>query len=301
MLQSMTGYGKAKISLKNSDLTIEVKSLNSKQIDTHLKMPSIYKEHEVAIRNLIAKKLHRGKIELSIWREKKESNSNYVLNTEVIKEYHKQLLCLKKELALKWNFWSMTSFQTKSTDVIPTLLKLPDVIQKANEEACDDDWSNIAKAIEAALADLIKFRSDEGKKLEDDIVSRIQKLTEFLNQIDPYAKERIELVKKKLTAKLKEIESNKIDEIRFEQELIYYLEKQDVSEEQIRLSAHLNYFTETIDLESPNGKKLGFICQEIGREINTIGSKSSNIEMQKLVVEMKDELEKIKEQLLNIL
>ena len=301
MLQSMTGYGKAEINLKKSILTIEVKSLNSKQIDTHIKMPSLYKENEIKIRTLIAKKLHRGKIELLIWREKKDSLAGYVLNTEVLKEYHKQVLLLKKDLALKWNFWSMTPFQTKSTDIIPTLLKMPDVIQKNEEKVSGDEWNDISKGIDAAISDLLKFRLDEGKKLEEDIASRIKNLAELLNEIAPYAKERIGLVKKKLTAQLKEINSNKIDEVRFEQELIYYLEKQDITEEQTRLNAHLNYFTETMAVDSPNGKKLGFICQEIGREINTIGSKSSNVDMQKIVVEMKDELEKIKEQLLNIL
>jgi len=301
MLQSMTGYGKAEITLKNTALTIEVKSLNSKQIDTHIKMPSLYKEKEIEIRTLIAKKLHRGKIELSIWREKKDSLSGYVLNTKAIKEYHEQILLLKKGLQLKWNFWSMAPFQTKSTDIIPTLLKMPDVLQKNKEKPDEDEWNDISKGIDTAIADLLQFRLDEGKKLEQDIVYRIQALAELSNKIAPYAKKRIEIVKEKLNAKLTEIDSNKIDEVRFEQELIYYLEKQDITEEQTRLNAHLNYFTETITEESPNGKKLGFISQEIGREINTIGSKSSNVDMQKIVVEMKDELEKIKEQLLNIL
>ena len=301
MIQSMTGYGKTELNLKNANFTVEVKSLNSKQIDTHINMPSLYKEKEVEIRTLIAKKLHRGKIELSIWREKKDSLSGYVLNTKVIKEYHEQILLLKKDLRLKRNLWTMAPFQTKSTDIIPTLLKMPDVFQKNEEKESEDDWNDISKGIDAAITDLLKFRLDEGKKLEQDIVSRIQALAKLLNKIAPYAKERIEIVKGKLKTKLTEIDSNKIDEVRFEQELIYYLEKQDITEEQTRLNAHLNYFTETIAADSPNGKKLGFISQEIGREINTIGSKSSNVDMQKIVVEMKDELEKIKEQLLNIL
>ena len=197
MIQSMTGYGKAEITLKNTVLTIEAKSLNSKQIDTHIKIPPLYKEKEIEIRSLIAKKLHRGKIELSIWREKKDSLSGYVLNTKVIKEYHEQILLLKKDLRLKRNLWTMAPFQTKSTDIIPTLLKMPDVYQKNEEKESEDDWNDISKGIDAAITDLLKFRLDEGKKLEQDIVSRIQALAKLLNKIAPYAKERIEIVKEK--------------------------------------------------------------------------------------------------------
>jgi len=301
MIQSMTGYGKAELNLENSNFTIEVKSLNSKQIDASVKMSSVYRDKEIGIRKLLSEKLQRGKIELSIWREKSESSSNYTINTDAIKGYHQQILQLKKDLGLKWNIWTFTPFQAKSTDIIPTLLKMPDVMQKGEEKADQNEWDEIQKGVNTAIDNLLQFRMDEGKKLEEDIQSRINKLAELVNEILPFAKERIEKVKKRLSEKLAEIDTKNIDENRFEQELIYYLEKQDITEEQVRLDAHLNYFIETMKSDFPNGKKLGFIGQEIGREINTIGSKSSDSEMQKIVVQMKDELEKIKEQLLNIL
>ncbi len=301
MIQSMTGYGKAELNLTNANFTIEVKSLNSKQIDASVKMSSVYRDKEIGLRKLLSEKLQRGKIELSIWREKSESSSNYKINTAVIKGYHHQILQLKKDLGLKWNMWTLTPFKAESTDIIPALLKMPDVLTKGEEKSDDNEWEEIAKGVNTAIDNLLQFRIDEGKKLEEDISSRIKQLSSLLTEIAPFAKARIEKVKKSLNDKLTEIDTKNIDENRFEQELIYYLEKQDITEEQVRLDAHLNYFTETINSASPNGKKLGFIAQEIGREINTIGSKSSDAEMQKLVVQMKDELEKIKEQLLNIL
>ena len=298
MIQSMTGYGKAEINLANANFTIEVKSLNSKQIDATVKMSSIYRDKEIGLRKLLSEKLQRGKIELSIWREKSESASNYKINTEVVRAYHKQIIQLKKDLGIKWNMWTMTSFEV---DIIPTLLKMPDALTKGEDKSNENEWNEIAKGVEISIKELLQFRLDEGKKLENDIISRIKSLTSLLSEIVPFAKHRIEKVKKSLNEKLTEIESKNIDENRVEQELIYYLEKQDITEEQIRLDAHLKYFTETMNTESPNGKKLGFIAQEMGREINTIGSKSSDADMQKIVVQMKDELEKIKEQLLNIL
>jgi len=297
----MTGYGKAELNLENANFTIEVKSLNSKQIDVNVKMSSIYRDKEIGLRKLLSEKLQRGKIELSIWREKSESSSNYTLNTAVVKDYHEQILQLKKDLGLKWNMWTLTPFQAKSTDIIPTLLKMPDALIKGEEKSNENEWEEIQKAINTAIGNLLKFRLDEGKILEEDISSRINKLSSLLTEIAPFAKERMVKVKQSLNEKLSEIDTKNIDENRFEQELIYYLEKQDITEEQVRLDAHLSYFTETMKTDFPNGKKLGFIGQEIGREINTIGSKSSDAEMQKIVVQMKDELEKIKEQLLNIL
>mgnify|MGYP000045250524 FL=1 len=297
----MTGYGKTELNLKNANFTIEVKSLNSKQIDTTVKMSSIYRDKEIGLRKLLSEKLQRGKIELSIWREKSVPSSNYILNTEVIKGYHQQILQLKKDLGLKWNMWTFTPFQAKSTDIIPSLLKMPEAMQKGEEKADKNEWEEIAKGIDIAIENILQFRLDEGEKLEKDITSRANILSKLLVEITPLAKARIEKVKKSLADKLAEIDTKNIDENRFEQELIYYLEKQDITEEQVRLEAHLNYFIETMKTDSPNGKKLGFIGQEIGREINTIGSKSSDAAMQKIVVQMKDELEKIKEQLLNIL
>ena len=289
MIQSMTGYGKAELNLKNANFTIEVRSLNSKQIDVHVKMSSIYRDKEIGLRKLLSEKLQRGKIELSIWRESSESNTKYTLNTELIKEYFSQIEGVANELNLN------------SKDIMSSLLKMPEVLVKGEEKAEVNEWEDIAKGIDIAIANILQFRLDEGKKLEEDITSRINILAGLLIEILPFAKGRIEKVKKSLADKLAEIDTKNIDENRFEQELIYYLEKQDITEEQVRLDAHLNYFIETMEADSPNGKKLGFIGQEIGREINTIGSKSSDAEMQKIVVQMKDELEKIKEQLLNIL
>ena len=289
MIQSMTGYGKAEINLVNRSFTIEVKSLNSKQIETHIKISSIYKDKEITLRNLISEKLQRGKIELSIWTENLELSRNYTLNNELISDYFAQIKKITEGLNINYK------------NVLPSLLKMPDVIQKGEEKINENEWNEIQKGIEIAIADLLKFRLDEGKKLELDIQSRIHKLKELLSKIDPFAKARIEKVKKSLHQKIAEIGTKNIDENRFEQEIIYYLEKQDITEEQVRLDSHLNYFKETMSSDSPNGKKLGFIGQEIGREINTIGSKSSDVDMQKIVVQMKDELEKIKEQLLNIL
>ena len=301
MIQSMTGYGKAELNLTNANFTIEVRSLNSKQIDANVKMSSIYRDKEIELRKLLSEKLQRGKIELSIWREKSESNTNYKVNTEVIKDYHNQVLQLKKDLGLKWNMWTMTPFSAKSSDILPTLLKMPEALIKGEEKANDNEWDEIAKGVDIAIENILQFRLEEGKKLEEDITTRINTLSRLLTEILPFGKGRIEKVKKSLADKLAEIDTKNIDENRFEQELIYYLEKQDITEEQVRLDAHLSYFLETMKTDSPNGKKLGFIGQEIGREINTIGSKSSDAEMQKIVVQMKDELEKIKEQLLNIL
>ena len=298
MIQSMTGYGKAELNLTNANFTIEVRSLNSKQIDANVKMSSIYRDKEIGLRKLLSEKLKRGKIELSIWRESSDSNVKYTLNTDLIKEYHQQILELRKELGTNSNAFTMKSFEA---DIIPTLLKMPDTMIKGEDKTDENEWEEIAKGIDIAIGNILQFRLDEGEKLDADITARINKISTSLVDIAPFAKERIEKVKKSLAEKLAVIDTKNIDENRFEQELIYYLEKQDITEEQVRLNTHLSYFIETMKTDSPNGKKLGFIGQEIGREINTIGSKSSDAEMQKIVVEMKDELEKIKEQLLNIL
>ena len=301
MLQSMTGYGKAKINVENTNFTIEVKSLNSKQTDINLKIPSCYRDKEVGLRNLLSEKLQRGKIDLLIWKQNSESSSTHIFNKKVIEQYYKQILNLKKRFKIKNEYLVFVPFNIKSTDIIPTLLSMPGVLVKEFGQANDIEWSAINKGITTAINDLVRFRLDEGKKLEDDIQLRILNVDKLLNEISPFEKARIEKVKNKLSERLAEIDTKNIDDSRFEQELIYYLEKQDITEEKVRLSAHLKYFIECMNSESPNGKKLVFIAQEIGREINTIGSKSSDVEMQKIVIQMKDELEKIKEQLLNIL
>ena len=284
----MTGFGKCQLNLPHANFNIEVKSLNSKQLDTNIKISSVYREKEIELKNLLSTKLKRGKIELSVWKESSEIQNSHKLNIPLIKDYHQQILNLKKDLGFE-------------SDIFPVLLKMPNILQKEDTKLDDNEWLEIFKGINTAVDELIQFRLAEGNKLEKDIILRINLIIDYLEEITPYAKVRIERVKENLLNKINDLKINNIDENRLEQELIYYLEKQDITEEQVRLKAHLDYFLQTIRSEAPNGKKLGFISQEIGREINTIGSKSSDAEMQKIVVQMKDELEKIKEQLLNVL
>ena len=288
MIYSMTGFGKCQLNLPHANFNIEVKSLNSKQLDTNIKISSVYREKEIELKNLLSTKLKRGKIELSVWKESSEIQNSHKLNIPLIKDYHQQILNLKKDLGFE-------------SDIFPVLLKMPNILQKDEVKLDNNEWLEIFKGINTAVNELIQFRLAEGNKLEKDIILRINLIIDFLEEISPYAKARIERVKENLLNKINDLKINNIDENRLEQELIYYLEKQDITEEQVRLKAHLDYFIQTIRSEAPNGKKLGFISQEIGREINTIGSKSSDAEMQKIVVQMKDELEKIKEQLLNVL
>ena len=288
MIYSMTGFGKCQLNLPHANFNIEVKSLNSKQLDTNIKISSVYREKEIELKNLLSTKLKRGKIELSVWKENSEIQNSHKLNIPLIKDYHQQILNLKKDLGFE-------------SDIFPVLLKMPNILQKDEVKLDNNEWLEIFKGINTAVNELIQFRLAEGNKLEKDIILRINLIIDFLDEITPYAKARIKRVKENLLNKINGLKINNIDENRLEQELIYYLEKQDITEEQVRLKAHLDYFLQTIRSEAPNGKKLGFISQEIGREINTIGSKSSDAEMQKIVVQMKDELEKIKEQLLNVL
>jgi len=296
MIQSMTGFGKAQLDFKQSIVNIEIRSLNSKHLDLNIKMPQVYREKELELKKHLTQKLVRGKIEVLIESDSFNS-SRFTINTKKIKEYHQEILKLKKDLNLKNSFWN---FMRKSSDILPSLLKMPEAVIKIEEKASQDDWNEVFDGVKIAIDELIKYRNNEGKDLEKDISHRINHLSKLLEEIIPLSKERIEKIKTNLRKKLEQSEVQ-FDANRFEQELIFYLEKQDITEEIVRLKSHLSYFLETKDTSSPNGKKLGFICQEIGREINTIGSKSSNSEMQKIVVNMKDELEKIKEQLLNIL
>lgn len=295
MIQSMTGFGKAQLDFKQSIVNIEIRSLNSKHLDLNIKMPQVYREKELELKKYLTQKLVRGKIEVSIQSDSFNS-SRFTINTKKIKEYHQEILKLKKDLNLKNSSWN---FMRKSSDILPSLLKLPEAVIKREEKASQDDWNEVFDGVKIAIDELIKYRNNEGKDLEKDISHRINHISKLLEEIIPLSKERIEKIKTNLRQKLEQSEVQ-FDANRFEQELIFYLEKQDITEEIVRLKSHLSYFLETIETSSPNGKKLGFICQEIGREINTIGSKSSNSVMQKLVVNMKDELEKIKEQLLNI-
>ena len=295
----MTGYGKQELNLNNSNFTIELKSLNSKQVDINIKMSSKYRDKEIELRRLISEKLQRGKIELSIWREKTEFSNSFKLNTKLIKDYYLQIDDLKKDLDNLG--FSKKDDDSSYSNIIQTLVQMPDVFVKEEENIDENDWRQILKSILKTIDNLQKYRKEEGKKLELDIKNRVNYLYKLLKQIDPLSKRRIEKIKSNLNHNLTKLNLKNIDELRFEQELIYYLEKQDITEEQVRLNAHLSYFLDSMKTKLPVGKKLAFIAQEIGREINTIGSKSSDSEMQKIVVQMKDELEKIKEQLLNIL
>tara|TARA_Y100000766_G_C18851139_1_gene578259 strand:- start:617 stop:1408 length:792 start_codon:yes stop_codon:yes gene_type:complete len=263
-------------------------------------MPSAYRDKEIEIRKLLSEKLHRGKIELSIWNENSESSSSYTIDTAAVKDYHNQLVKLQEELNIK-DARRLNFFGLNQSEIIPTLLKMPHVLVSRKNKTDENAWNEMEEGINKAITNVLQFRLAEGKKLEKDISLRINQLSILLSDLVPFAKARIIKIKESLSAKLAALGSQNINDNRFEQELIYYLEKQDITEEQVRLSSHLEYFIKNMKTDSPNGKKLAFIGQEIGREINTIGAKSADAEMQKIIVRMKDELEKIKEQLLNIL
>lgn len=288
MIQSMTGFGKAQIDLSDASLNIELRSLNSKHLDLNIKIPQSYRDKELELKKLLSQNLIRGKVDVNIQLDYIKSNTDFILNTDKIKQYHDQILDLNKDLNIE------------QTNILSTILKMPETILKKESDHEVDNWQEILNAINVAIQDLITYRTSEGEDLNRDLSKRINNIRKLLDAIIPISEKRIEKIKLSLKEKIEKSEL-RVDENRFEQELIYYLEKQDITEEIVRLQSHLAYFSETKETNSPNGKKLGFICQEIGREINTIGSKSSDSEMQKIVVNMKDELEKIKEQLLNIL
>lgn len=281
----MTGYGKSVLQLPTKKVTIELKSLNSKSIDLNMRMPSIYKEKELGIRKQIAKTLVRGKVDFSIYVETTADDTSTQINTPVVKQYMQQL----KEVV-----------SADETELLKMAIRLPDALNTVREAINEDEWKHIESGISEAISAIATYRLDEGKVLEADFKARIETISNLLNQVIEIDPERVEAVRERLhkgVADLKE----KYDENRFEQELVYYIEKYDITEEKVRLSNHLTYFLESMKSADSNGKKLGFIGQEIGREINTIGSKSNYAPMQQLVVQMKDELEKIKEQLLNAL
>ncbi|MFD2724920.1 YicC/YloC family endoribonuclease [Hyunsoonleella rubra] len=285
MIYSMTGYGKSVLQLPTKKITIEIKSLNSKNLDLNARMPSIYREKELAIRKLLADKLVRGKVDFSIYVEATAEDTSTQLNTPVVKQYMDQL----KDIV-----------EGDELELMRMAVKFPDALNTVREEIDEDEWKAIQTEINNATKDLIDHRLDEGKVLEADFKERIIAIRALLEKVIEIDPERVEAVRERLLKGVEELRE-KYDENRFEQELVYYIEKFDITEEKVRLENHLNYFTESINSEDSNGKKLGFIGQEIGREINTIGSKSNYAPMQQLVVQMKDELEKIKEQLLNVL
>ncbi len=286
----MTGYGKSVAELPNKKITVEVKSLNSKQLDISTRLPYIYKEKDISVRHTVSRKLNRGKIDLNINVETISKNVSTKINHDILKQYLQDLKPLVAEIGV-----------SEPNDWISTLLQLPDVMKQEIEELDEDEWAVIEKAIDNSLEGVIEFRLQEGAMLKNILSEKIENIRQLLIEIEPYESERLEKVKSKITEGLTNLENADYDKNRFEQEMIYYIEKLDVSEEKNRLSNHLDYFIETMNDEVSQGKKLGFITQEIGREINTLGSKSNHSEMQRIVVQMKDELEQIKEQILNIL
>ncbi|GAL78378.1 protein YicC [Algibacter lectus] len=281
----MTGYGKSVLQLPTKKITIELKSLNSKSLDLNARMPSIYREKELSIRKLLADKLVRGKVDFSIYVEATAEDTSTQINTPVVKQYMEQLRQV---------------VEGSEIELLKMAVKFPDALNTVREEIDENEWNIISKEINTAVADLNSYRLNEGKVLEQDFINRIDTIGSVLEQVIAMDPERVEGVRERLHKGVAELKE-KYDENRFEQELVYYIEKFDITEEKVRLKNHLNYFIESINSEESNGKKLGFISQEMGREINTIGSKSNYAPMQQLVVQMKDELEKIKEQLLNVL
>jgi uncharacterized protein (TIGR00255 family) len=291
MIRSMTGYGKAECLLADKKLTIEIKSLNSKQLDTNTRLPSLYKEKELEIRQLIANKMERGKVECSLYYELSGEVAPAIINEPVVKSYYQQLYRISGELGLP-----------TSIELLSAVMKLPDTIRTEKPELEASEWEMVAASMKEALDQLNQFRIQEGKSLDIDLRLRVDAITRKLKQAGPYEKERIEQVRERIGKHLEDLGmQDSVDENRFEQELIYYIEKLDISEEKVRLVNHCKYFLETLEDQGSTGKKLGFITQEMGREINTLGSKANHKELQKLVVEMKDELERIKEQVLNVL
>ncbi|WP_348823900.1 YicC/YloC family endoribonuclease [Flavobacterium aestuarii] len=286
MIQSMTGFGKATLQLPTKKITVEVKSLNSKGLDLNVRMPSLYREMELGLRNQIALKLERGKIDFSIFIESTAEQTSTKVNVPIVKAYISQL----REVYA----------QADETELMKMAVRMPDTMKIEREEIDENDWAQIQTAIEEALQNILNFRKDEGQSLENEFQLRIANIRQFMNEALVLDPERVQAIKDRLQAAIAELQVN-VDENRFEQELIYYLEKLDITEEKVRLTNHLDYFLETINGTEANGRKLGFITQEMGREINTMGSKSNHAQMQKLVVQMKDELEKIKEQVLNVL
>jgi uncharacterized protein (TIGR00255 family) len=291
MIYSMTGYGKAVCELPNKKISIEIKSLNSKQLDLNTRIPSLYREKDLEMRNEISNKLVRGKIDVSFYVESNASDKVTQINRQVVESYFQQLNPIAEQLNLQNN-----------SDLLRIIMALPDTVKTEQAELDETEWAAISATIGKAIDNLIQFRLQEGNVMATEISQRIGNISQLLTQVEPMEKERIEKVRARLHDSLEELAGKySIDGNRFEQELIFYLEKLDITEEKVRLANHLSYFMDTLKENEPVGKKLGFITQEIGREINTMGSKANDAALQRLVIQMKDELEKIKEQSLNIL
>ena len=287
----MTGYGKAECELALKKITIEIRSLNSKVLDVNTRIPGIYREKEIEIRRELSDRLIRGKVDFNIFSESLGVENNSAINSSMVKSYFSQLSEISKELQIP-----------VSELTLQIIMQLPEVVKATRDELDENEWKTIVKAIREALDAMDNFRIQEGLSLYNDIIFNINMITTLLEQVAPYELERSAKVKERILEGLKELSSPEgVDHNRLEQEMIFYLEKLDINEEKVRLGNHCTYFLETLELDEPVGKKLGFIAQEIGREINTLGSKANHTEMQKLVIGMKDALERIKEQLLNAL
>jgi TIGR00255 family protein len=292
MIKSMTGFGKATVDYGTKKVIVEVKSLNSKQLDINLRTPSLYKEKDIEIRNMIKNVLERGKVDMYIYFDNAEDEKDVAVNQSVVKQYYNQMLEMSSSLGI----------EIDKGELLQTVMRFPDTMQVKMDELDEEAWNALKSAIEKALADVDQFRIQEGKVLIADILKRVDLIKSLSAEVPQFEKQRVVTIKQRLQDKMKEwCEIKNIDENRLEQEIIYYLEKLDITEEKVRLANHCKYFIETVEQEEAPGRKLGFIAQEIGREINTMGSKANDHDIQKLVVRMKDELEKIKEQSLNVL
>ncbi len=291
MIQSMTGFGRAICELDNKIVTIEIKSLNSKQLDIYTRIPNIYKEKELELRSLISQNLVRGKIDFSITYETTDSADSAKINIPLVKEYYAQLQEIAKSLSPK-----------EEESLLQTIMRFPDALKIDKVELAEEEWNKLLLKTGEALGKINEYRIQEGEALQNDILERVKAIQTHLEDIGVYESERSIRIREKLAASLNgSVEQEKIDANRLEQELIYYLEKMDITEEKVRLKNHCEFFTRTTLDENFNGKKLTFISQEMGREINTLGAKANHSEIQRIIVLMKDELEKIKEQLMNIL
>ncbi len=291
MIQSMTGYGKAVVAYKDKKINVEIKSLNSKALDLNARVAPLYREKEMEMRQMVAQALIRGKVDFSIWIEKEEGVDATPINKALVGNYYAQMQNLMTEFGIP-----------EPKDWFFSLMRMPDVLTKTEVEVLtEEEWGVVRQAIEQALKAIVDFRIQEGLALQKKFTEKIDNIGALLASIEPYEQSRVDKIRNRIIDGLKSIPEVEYDKNRLEQELIYYIEKLDISEEKQRLSNHLKYFRETMEEEAGQGKKLGFIAQEMGREINTTGSKSNNAEMQNIVVKMKDELEQIKEQVLNAL
>lgn len=291
MVQSMTGYGKAVVVYDRKNIHVEIKSLNSKTLDLSMRVAPLYREKEMDMRQMLSKALLRGKIDFSLWVEKEAGTDATPINAALIENYYKQIKRI-----------SATTGIPEPADWFSTLLKMPDVLTKTDEETLsEEEWETVRQGVNSAINNLLMFRQQEGAALQKKFEEKLANISFLLKSIEPFETSRVERIKNRILESLKTIPEVDYDKNRLEQEMIYYIEKLDISEEKQRLANHLRYFKETMEKETEQGKKLGFIAQEMGREINTTGSKSNQAEMQNLVVKMKDELEQIKEQVLNVL